>query len=245
MKLYHISVVRICITLTIFCPRLQPFQPPLANPCLSCVYLSGLENGMGFATFCSANEEALNKKWGNSWPLYPKLLTLNLCLSQRFPPGQTCPAGILCHVPGGQRILYPELPACLQELIKNQDASTKCFGIAFGEQGQHKSKFNITCFKISPYFSDHVAGSGLVDLSSPKPHPTPKGSLNSSHLCPSLGFSSLKVPHVSWAAEIRVLFHANVTNHLILSKSWPPSVPSGISDVFHLQPTPSKSSWNC
>lgn len=149
-----------------------------------------------------------------------------------FPRGtqNSPPCAASCHT---------TLPS--EAVIKNQDGSTKCFGFAFGGQGQYKSKFDIICFKTPPLFSELVAASGPVDVSSPKPHPTPKRCPNSSRLCPSSGFAACRVI----PAEICVLFHADLKNHFIQSKPLAPSVPPGTSDVFHVQPTPSQCSWNC
>lgn len=107
---------------------LQPFQPPLANPCLSCVYLSGLEKEWALlhCKILGGWREALNKKWGSSWPLHPKIFSMKLWLRQRFHQGRPAQQGFVIFTE------FPTLgPSSHTTLPSEAGSKPKCFSKVF------------------------------------------------------------------------------------------------------------------
>lgn len=179
MELYHISVVRICITLTIFCHSSPSSLLWQTHAWAVFIYLDWKRNELCcIAKYWGAGEKLWTKNGGAADLCIPKSFQW-ICGWGRDSTRADLPSRDLWFSQNSPPWAPALTPPCLQKLVQNQNASPKCSGVAFGGQDLYKSKFNLSWFKIPPY------SSGPVDASSPKPHP---------NLTPGLGSAPFQRP---------------------------------------------------
>jgi len=151
----------------------------------------------------------------------------------------------LCYFPGTHRIFHPELSGGIA--TSHSEAATQrwlslcinfkillqsILGLHSGDKVSINQSLSPFHLRVPPVFSDHLAMSGLTHCHLPfcqgkflskGPLLTPylRGALiylscTQVYSCPAWGL----FPYVSQAAEICVLFHANLTNCLISEQAF-------------------------
>lgn len=159
MELYHISVVRICITLTIFCHSNPSSLLQQTQAWAVFIYLDWKRNENCYiAKNWGAGEKPWTKNGGAADLCIPKSVQWS-CAWGRDSTRTDLPSRDLWFSQNSPPWAPALTPPCLQKLVQNQNASPKCSG------DKICTNSNLTWFKIPPH------SSGPVDASSPKPHP--------------------------------------------------------------------------